>query len=772
MSEENKIRRLEPLVRQPNGSRVSKGKPSTASEDSVDLRAFFRIVQKRRWTILTPVCVIFTLVLIGVVKERPVYRAEGMLEIGPENQNTVTVQELFQLENVSRDYLETQYRILQSDTLARDVIAQLHLDDLEEFNPTVRLRAKEVRESDDGRKPTSAKDWATEQAVLERFAARLNVIPIRQSRLVRMTFESYDPQLAANVVNSFGERYIQENLQAHWTAAQKASEWLSQQLEGLKIKLERSEDELQRYARGNNLLFLETGKGGTQNIVNERLQQLQDELTQAEAERYQKESLYRLAEAGDLSSLPGIADSKLVQDLTLQLTSLEQEKAELGPNFTADYPKMKTIQSQIDQIQRSLEQQRRQAAEHIAGEFQAAVHREAMLRSAFDEQQKQAHQAAERTVQYSILKREVDTNKQLYDDLLQRLKEAGVSAGVKASNIRVVDSAVPPSHPFKPRVALNLSLALAVGFVFGVVLGLFREHLDNTLKTPDDVEQFLRVPALALIPSRLSLERRRNGHRNPLTALAAAGTNGKNGALHATNGSQWFRIDAEMEPHAALSEAFRGLRTSVLLSTAGRPPRSLVFISAEPGEGKTTTCCNLAICLAQLGKRVLLIDTDMRRPSVHRFFGLSASAGVVNYLTGDRDWLSLMQNSGLPGLDCAVCGPVPPNPSEIISSSRMETLLREAMGKYDFVLCDSPPLLSVADGRILATMVEGAILVVKGGATPRELVRHAQLLASDVGARLIGVVLNGVNIHADDYYYSRYYYYRAYSEEAANVAPQ
>jgi capsular exopolysaccharide synthesis family protein len=313
-----------------------------------------------------------------------------------------------------------------------------------------------------------------------------------------------------------------------------------------------------------------------------------------------------------------------------------------------------------------------------------------------------------------------------------------------------------------------LGLALLLGLGCGVGVAFLQEHWDNTLKNPDDIERLLRVPTLALIPSRESLN-----HTSTALYGRAGQTltlpNGKRVALQKVSGKTWIRIDGNGTQHSALSEAFRGLRTSVLLSAAGRPPRSLTFVSAEPGEGKTTIASNLAISLAQLGKRVLLIDGDMRRPCVHKLFGIeNHSDGLVTYLTGEQEWRQLVRPTGMAGLDCLVCGPVPPNPSELLSSDRMQMLIREAMAEYQFVLVDAPPLLNVADGRILATMVEGAILVVKGGFTPRELAQRAQLHIRDVGAHLIGVVLNDVDIRHNGYY-NGYYRYGGYGESKGSA---
>ena len=768
VNDERKIQLFEPAQTRLERLHAESIEPYAMEEvEGPDLRAHWRTIQKRRWTVLSILLVTFTVSLIATLKQKPIYRAEALLEIEKENANIPTVQELFQLENVSDNYLETQYKVLQSETLARRVIDQLHLDQDAEFNPPKDNWL--FPNAHAATRDAGAIDADTEQTVLRKFKDRLSVDPVRRSRLVQISFESQDPNVAADAVNALSTNYIQENLESRWQAAQKASEWLSKQLESFKAKLEKSEDDLQGYAQQNGLVFLQTEKGDTENIVNERLRELQDELTKAQAERYAKESIYRLTEGGDYSALPGVVDNKLMQDLTTRLSELEREKAALTAIFTSDYPKVKEVQSQVDEVQKRLDAERQRAEQGIVDDYMAAVRREDLVREAFEQQQSQANLVAGRAVQYNILKREVDTNKQLYEGLLQRLKEAGVSAGMNASNIRVVDEAVPPTRPVRPRPFLNLSLAVLLGLACGTGVAFLQEHLDNTLKNSDDIERVLRVPALALIPSRESLD-----HGNTFVyglAEKASNHNG-NGRLNALEkgaGKAWIRIDGNGTQHSALSEAFRGLRTSVLLSAAGRPPRSLTFVSAEPGEGKTTVASNLSISLAQLGKRVLLIDGDMRRPCVHKLFKIEErSEGLVTFLTGEDNWRSLVRPSGIAELDCLICGPVPPNPSELLSSDRMQQLINEAMAEYQFVLIDAPPLLNVTDGRILATMVEGAILVVRGGFTPQELAQQAQFHVRDVGARLIGVVLNDVDVRHNGYYQS-YYRYGSQNESAEVV---
>lgn len=707
------------------------------------LRASWRVIRKRRWGVICIIGMVFAAVAIWTFHQKAMYEAQGMLEIEQESPNIVTVQELFQIENTDDDYLGTQYRILQSDTLAREVIKELRLDQREEFNPHESLGSMAAVF---GWRKKGSEEFLTdavhEQRVLSRFEDRLTVDPLQRSRLVRVRFDSEDPRLAATVINTLAQAYIQESARMHLDAAQKASVWLGGQLNDAKLKLEKSENELQEYANANGLVYLQKSDGETENIVDQRLRELQDELSQAQAERYQREALFRLAEAGDYGALPGVFDNKVMQDLMDRLADLERQRAALTPEFKADYPKMKEIESQIEQTERFLQQQRQQAERHIADEYFAAVHREDLVDKAFSAEQKSANVAAQKSVQYNILKRDVDTNKQIYDGLLHHLKEAGVSFALSSSNLRVIDAAVPPASPAKPRVELNLAFGLLLGLVSGATLALVQERVDNTFKSAEDVEQSLQLPVLGMIPLEKVGKQPKVAGRHFLTFNRGATAEPMK---LSQDGGSWLCVDAFSEKGWEMRESFRALRTSVLLSTAGRPPRSIAVTSAAVGEGKTTVCCNLAILLASMGKRVLVIDADIRNARVQDFFGLGGSAGLANYLAGEAEWRRFVQLSNVKGLDCLICGPELPNPGEFLSSERMEALIRDAMEDYNFVLVDSPPLLNLADGRIVATVVESTILVAKGGVTSRERVQRAQACAVNAGARVIGVVLNGID---------------------------
>ena len=728
----------------------------------LDLRAYGRILRKRFTTIAIVFFVVFAVSLIATLKEKPVYRAQVLLEIQKENADIPTIKDLYELESVSDSYLKTQDTILASESLAERVIDQLRLDTLREFNAPSWWSLERFRSAP--RKPTfalgppsAAHDSAVYQRVLERFQDRLSIEPVMQSRLVTVRFDSGNAELSARIVNTLADDYIDQSLEARWAATQKATDWLSQQLVGIKAKVQKSEEQLQDYARHNGLVFLENDKGASENVANERLQELQEELTKAQADRYEKEAVYRLVQSGDYGSLPGVVENKLIQDLSERQAELKRQLAELSTKFKAEYPRVKELQSQLDEIEATLKEERQRAADKITNEYLAAVRREGLVEQALGDQQKQVDAIAEKAVQYNILKREVETNKQMYEGLLQRLKEAGVSASLKASNIRVVDSAEPPAKPAKPRIPLNLAVAALLGLGLGVSTAFLQERLDDTLKGADDVERVFGLSALALIPTVRSLNGDRPSVRKLLdrTLPLKSAHNGHNGTA-SNPAARWHRIDIDRDhsekPQAALVEAFRSLRASVLLSTADHPPGSLLITSTQPGEGKTTVATNLAISLAQLGQRVLLVDADLRFPSLRRLFRTPESLGLVSYLTGQQDWRAAVCPSGSPGLDLLLCGPVPPNPAELLSSKSMGALLSAAKSEYGFVILDSSPLLTLADSRILAALVDGVLLVVKSGATPREQVIQSQTGIRSAGANLIGVVLNNVSLQTNGYY--------------------
>jgi succinoglycan biosynthesis transport protein ExoP len=712
-------------------------------EESPHLLDYWHVILKRRWVVLSCFLVVFSTVAIGTLKEEPVYQGKVLLEINPEPPNVLNFKEFLQIDTQNVDsYRETQYRVLQSRSLAERVVRDLKLYLYPEFYRSRRLFGliesdpKKIPSPSDPAPPDSSQD-AFRNSVTN-FLNLVDVSPIRRSNLVEVSFNSRDPKLAERIANQLASDYIDQNLQVKWDETIKASDWLQSQLVGLKGKLEKSEDALQTYAQRNSILFVDEKK----NLVNERLAQLQTEYTKAQADRFQKESLYNLVQAGKVQDLPGFLSNQLIQQLTVRLSELQREYSQLTATVKPDYPKAVALKRQIDTVQTSLDHEKKALAQNIVDDYRSALANEQYLSKALDEQKGVVNDIAERTIQYNILKREVDTNEQLYEGLLQRLKEAQVSAGLKASNIRIVDAAEVPKSPVKPRVPLDLALGAILGLGLGVGLAFFQEYLDKTLKSPDEVERLVRLPSLGLLPS-FSL-------------------NGAGKGVEAKNVSVVHRgrrpIAPAIQTDSSIMEAFRSIRTSILLS-ASPVPKILLVTSAFPSEGKTSVTVNLGATLASLGSKVVIVDCDMRRPSCHRSTGVENRPGFVQCLTGRTGLLdAILPVPGVQNLSVIPCGPIPPNPAEVLSSPVAAELLQKLRKDFEYVLVDSPPLLSVADSRVLATITDAVVLVVRAHSTPYDAVCHARSLLHGAGARILGVALNDVDLRKDGYSYNYYRY--------------
>jgi len=739
----------------------------TEAGPSLLLRDYWDIIIRRRWAILATFLVVVVSVAIGTFKQRPVYRAKAIVQIDRESQNVLTFKDLFDIEGEDDLYLETAYKNLTSRTLARRVIDKLQLDKNPEFA------------DESGKSPVKAvsKDlndelWADPrmQEVIDSFLGGLTISPVRRSRWVEIMFDSHDPVLCARVVNAVAVNYVQLNLEVKWDATYKASDMISQQLIGLKVKLEKSEEELQRYAKQNSILLIDE----KQSITSQKLKQLQEELTKGEADLFQKEAVYNRVKGGDMAAVPGVLEDRLYQDLSARLMDLRRQYAELSAKFTPEYPRVEQVKTQMDEVEAAMERQQQAVARRVADEHKSAQDRARLLREAVAAQTHEFNDIGEKSIQYNILKREVDTNRQLYEGLLQRLKEAGVSAGMKASNIRIVDKGEVPLQPARPRILLNMALALVAGLGLGLSMAFLQEFLDDSLKTPDDVRRQVGLPTLGVIPSIVSKGRVGYGYGYGYGyghgyGHGAAEKQKQLGGDEGGVPQKEVAVAPSLSLHmnAAQSEAYRSLRTSILLSTPGKSPRVIVLTSAQPTEGKTKTAVNLSIILAQLGSRVLLVDSDMRRPRISAVLKLPASStGLSTCLVGQSSLEESILESPIPNLCVIPCGPIPPNPAELVASGMMKQLLADALKKFDYVILDSPPVLHVTDGRVLAAQGDAVMLIVHGGMTSRTLVNQAKDLLGQVNANVIGVVLNNVDLSASSYYGRyRYHYYRYHAEE-------
>jgi succinoglycan biosynthesis transport protein ExoP len=486
-------------------------------------------------------------------------------------------------------------------------------------------------------------------------------------------------------------------------------------------------------------------------MTTQKLGDLSKAVTDAQTALAEKEALYRMAVGGNVDALPSAQSNPVLQELLKHRADLDEQYLVAVDQYGPNYPKVLRLAAEQKEVDANLGKARKTLVESVEQDFNTSRNRVELLQQNLDRQKAEANDLAEKLVQYHILQHDAESNKQLYDGLLQKLKEAGITAGLRSSNIRVVDPALTPSYPSRPQKARNIVLALLVGLVGGVGLALFREYLDNTVKSPDDIEALTGLPSLAVVPSLPGL----NGHHRRRPGEAA---------LQAASGPR-VELLSYVQPKSQISEAFRALRTSLLLSQADHPPQVILVTSALPREGKTTAAVNLAVTLAQLGDRTLLMDSDLRKPGIRRALNLTIGkeVGLSSYLAG----VSTLDEVTVPhptisNLEALTTGPVPPSPADLLSSHRMREAIAELRLRFKFIVIDSPPVMAATDAVILSALTDGVLLVVRSGETPKEAFTRTRDLLTAVKCRLLGVVLNAVDSSAPDYYYSYRYYPYAY----------
>ncbi len=743
--------------------------PPSSDQDAASLRDSWRIIRKHRWMILTVLVTLVTIVAVYSFKATPIYEAKATLQIDKESPSVVDYKD-FVAENKDTELvaIATQVKVLQSQTLANRVISQLNLWHHPLFDPGLSRSGQkgtdvptQVSSSPTLQVANDPLELKHQSLVVDRFLRALTVKPIRDSRIVEVSVNSPDAELGARIVNALVTNFIDLNMESRYEATLKASDWLLKQSVDLKSRVEKSEQALVDYARSNGIVNLDD----KQNVVTQRLSDLNRDLTLAQSDRIAKESLYQQVHSNTGSDINLIKENTLINVLSERQAELQSRYAEMVAKFKPDWPAAVQLKTQLDDVTSQIEAEKQRLIKGINADYFTAIKREQLLQHAVEQEKVEANALSEKSIQYNILKREVETNKQLYEGLLQRLKEAGVSAGLKSSNIRVVDFASIPLEPVSPKKASNILMSVVIGLLLGLSLAFAREYFDTSLKTPDESERLLRVPTLAMVPS-LAVGRSRKllSGRNAAPSIVAKGNGDSPGERHVVD------LISHTNVKSVLSEAYRSLRTSVLLSTHSSPPKKILVTSSGPGEGKTTTAVNLGIALGQMGCRVLIVDADMRRPRVHKIFGVPPSdLGLSAYLSGNSKLVPLIKETDVPNLFIIPAGYTPPNPSELIGSGTMRDCLDLLASHFDHVILDSPPIMSVTDPTILSTLVDGVVLVILGGITNRNAAARAAQRLRDVGARVFGTVLNNVNVKSADYdyYYHQYYYYSYYSDEKA-----
>ncbi len=702
---------------------------------------YLLILRKHQWLIVSFMLAVVTIVSIATFRMQPVYVATTRIELGRENANILPFQGtdsydyMLDLEN----YIETQSKILTSETLA-----------LQTIRTGVLTGQPQFQNSDPSSEALATGSLANQKRPPElgAFLGSLGVKRVPNSRLMDISFEATSPELAAQVVNAHIRNFIDQNRRSHYDATTAATAWLTDQLDELKIKVKNSEDARLDYERKNQIWEIDD----KQNLTTQRLSEISRQLIEAQGERMRKQSLFEFAKQGDADLVPQIRDSTGVLDLLHRRGELNIQYTEAINQYGPNFPKVQRLQSQLKEIDQNLDREKRAVVARLGSEYHEAQQREELLVRTLDQQKSEANLMSERMVQYNILKRDAEADKALYDGLLTKLKEAGISAALQSSNIRVVDPAMIPSYPSRPAKGRNVALAFLVGLVGGIGLAILREYMDNTVKTPDDVETLARLPSLAVVPA---FEDSPGDARSRKTLGEAIG-NGH---------SRHVELVAQHLPKSQMSEAFRALRTALLLSQAGSPPQVILVTSALPREGKTTAAANLAVTLAQLGDRTLLIDADLRKPGVGRLLNMTSGkyAGLSSYLAGVSSLeLVTVQHPAIPNLSAIPTGPLPPNPADLLSSHKLADAIAELRTKFKFIVIDTPPVMAATDAVILSVQADGVLLVVRSGETPKEAFTRTRDLLVSVKCRLLGVVLNAVNSSAPDYYYSYRYYPYAY----------
>jgi len=634
--------------------------------------------------------------------------------------------------------LQTQAKILQSESVLERVIAKLHLEQkLLQENGRGRLSA--------WRNALGLPEWQSDsprEEVLRLVTKNLKVSTEASTRLVEILYDSKDPQLAADFLNALTTEFIQQNLEARWKTSQQTGDWLTRQMEDVRIKLEKSEDELQTYARASGLLFT-SEKVGAQliegNVAEEKLRQLQEMLSSAHGDRVTKQSKYELVSSAPPESLPEVLDDKTLEEYQVKVTDLRRQLAELTSALTPFHPSVKKVQAQVATLEAALQRGQADVVQRIRNEYESAHRRENLLAANYASQSRLVSEQAAEVAHYNILKSDVDTDRQLYDSMLRNVEEAGMTSALRASNIRVVDSAMPPSRPYKPRIILNAALGLLAGALFGFVFVVMRERADRSIQAPGDAALSLGVPELGVIPS-LDAERSRY-----FSYYQKGKANGGVELKSIERPRQVELITAQRKP-SAMADSFRATATSILYAGEnGDRPRVIVLTSANAGEGKTTVASNLALAFAEMGRPVLLIDGDLRKGRLHEIFKVSNVWGLSDLLAGKEQPQGREKpfvGTGYPRLYLLPAGSTPPSITGALHSPGALKFLTQMREEFHTVIIDSPPMLQMPDARVLGKAADAVILVVRSAETTRDEAAAAALRLAEDGTRVLGSILN------------------------------
>ena len=715
-------------------------------DESVDLRDYIEVVLRRKWLILTFLVAIFVTTLFVSLKMTPIFKAEGRLEFNTRAANVTKFEDVVANQMQTREFVQTQVKLLGSTSLATRVIEALSLDQHPDFNPAIAAdpdklsigawlsgfgkAIKSLFSSDtDTDLSDEQKKLVLDQAILGKYQKSLEVQPERDTTIVSLAFSAADPALARDVVNTLLRQFIDWQMDKKLDSANSAKQQLEKQIEVARVDLEKSEVALNKFARKAGIVSLDS----KMNLIYRQLEEINNALAVAESERISKEALFQQSRQEGPDSLPQVVQNELIRKLREEYIKLLGELEELRETFKDGYPRVKSLQAKLTESQNKIRVEEDRIVRSIERDYLAARERERSLRETAETKKALAMQLNDQATQYKILERETGTNKSIFDKLLERSKEIDANVGSEISNIQIVDFASLPLQPYKPKVSLNLLLAIVVGLMGGVGMAFLLEYLDNTVKRIDEISDRFRIPLLGVIPRASSEEQKK------LDFLVRS------------------------EPKSSFSEAVRTAKVSIQLSSpTDRPLKTILMTSTAASEGKSTLANNLALSFASSEERVVLIDCDLRRPRLHKVYPQNGgSKGLSLYLSGIAKAEDLVQKTEHSGLYFIPAGITPPNPAELLASSKMKTLLQH-LGKYfDRIILDGPPYAGFADVLVLGNQTDGVILVSTLNQTHREALRVFRKSIHNVHGNLLGSIVNKfeVSYHYGNYYYKYYKYY-------------
>jgi len=706
-----------------------------AQGDEISIVQFWRVLQKRRWLVLGSLAAVILLVAVISLLLPKRYEASSRLLLDLEGSGDLGLDQMVLPVGLDMNTkLETQIRIVQSDSIATSVIKQVGLFHNKGF----------AGQLVDSKVDFDSLSLLKRVKLVSLFHKALTVQLVPKTQIIDIHFRSGDPSLAADVANAVANTYIEHNFQTKYRATIQTSDWLTKQLDDLKQRADASQEALIAYQKKVGIL----GTDETHNIITDKLEELNKELSAAESDRIVKEAKYRIAMTENPELIASISPESVLGALYKDRAEVGSQYAQLTVKYGASYPRVIQLQAQMNELDTSISNEVTKVGDAVHAEYKAALKAEEMLQASFGRQKQEAYKLNEDAIQYAIMRRDVESSRQLYEGLLKKLKEAGILAGLKSSNINIIDPASIPIEPVEPRIPLNIALGCMGGLLFGMALAFVVENVDNSIRTPQDIEAYCALPSLGVIPS------------------VIVGKDGHN-LIGSTPTRQFIQPVTVEHRNSSGAEAFRALRTSLLLSSPGAPPQVIMVTSGMMQEGKSFIALNLAVVLAQTGQKTLLVDADMRRPTIHKYLGISSTKGLSGCLAGtEKSEAVVVAIDGIPDLYVIPAGHMPPYPSEMLASDAMPQLLEHWREQFRYVVVDTPPILAVTDAAVCARIADVVVLIARSRKTGRQSLIRARDVLRKVRANIAGVVVNDLSFDSVEYrgYYGHYgsdyhYYY-------------